>query len=190
MCSFRNVLLLVAAVLSSASTQSFCQTGWTQAQPSIEAWTSKCYRYFGPTAGDNMVPLMPGYNHTACKAKCSAESTTARMLCLMSEAENNFVTRQAQMKGWVAYTQDTSSSDYAEPAGGWGWECGSNYVPTWVPETRGGDEDEDQEPDGRGDSELDVSCAALRRDGYLEDLSCREGGISTFWSHSALLLPP
>ena len=133
-----------------------------------------------------MVPLMPGYNHTACKAKCSAESTTARMLCLMSEAENNFVTRQAHMKGFVAYTQNTSSSDYAEPAGGWGWECGSTYVPAWSPE----DEGDRAEPDNSGDGG-DVSCAMLRAesDGTIKDASCQEGGEDSFWSNGALLGP-
>ena len=186
MCSFRSVLLLVAAVFPSASAQSVCQTGWTQAQPSNETWTSKCYRTFGPMAGaENSVPLMPGYNHSGCKSKCSAESVTARMLCLASEAENVFVSKKTYMKGWVGFTQNTSSSDYEEPAGGWGWECGSTYVPTWTPAALG----DQAEPNDRGESGVDVSCAALSRDSTVHDRSCGEGGVETFWDHSALLGP-
>ena len=187
MCSFQNVLLLVAAVLTSASAQSVCQTGWTQAPSSSEAWSSKCYRNFGPTAADNSVPLMNGLNYTDCKAQCKNDSATARMLCLASDVETNFVAKQQRMKGWIAFTQDSSRSDYVEPAGGWGWECGSTYVPTW--ERPNGDVQEalsDVEPDNQGDGG-EASCATLRRDGTIKDRSCQEGGDLTPWSQSALL---
>ena len=130
---------------------------------------------------------MVGYNHSGCKAACSANTATARMLCLASVAENNFVSKQANMKGWIAFTQNHSRSDYAEPAGGWGWECGSAFVPTWTPAfPELGDE---AEPNNKGESGTDVSCALLRRDGTVHDRSCGEGGVETFWDHSALLGP-
>ena len=187
--SFRGILLLVAAVLPSASAQSVCQTGWTQAPSNSDAWSNKCYRNIGPTVGRSSV-MWPklGYNHSNCKAACKNVSATARLLCPASEAETNFVTKQAHMRGWVAYTQDTSSPDYAEPAGGWGWECGSTYVPAWAPQ-----EDEyasDAQPNDQGEAVwVDVSCAILRRDGFAEDRSCQEGDDTTMWSNSALLGP-
>ena len=189
MYSFRGALLLVAAVLPSASAQSVCQTGWTQAPPSSD-WGNKCYREFGPTASGNMRlhgsdPISGGLTPLACEAACKNDSATGRMLCLASEAEMNFVTKQAYMTGWVAYTQNSSRSDYAEPAGGWGWECGSTYVPPWSPAELGNQGD----PDDRGDNGADVSCAMLRRDGTVEDRSCQEGDVTSFWSNSALLGP-
>ena len=186
MCSFRSVLILAAAVLPSVSAQSLCQTGWTQAPNSSEAWSSKCYRNIGPTIGRGTV-MWPkfGFNHSNCKAECKNASATARLLCSASEAENNFVSKQAYMRGWVAFTQDDSRPDYEEPAGGWGWECGSTYVPPWSPAELGNQGD----PDDRGDNGADVSCAMLRRDGTVEDRSCQEGDVTSFWSNSALLGP-
>ena len=185
MCSFRSVLILAAAVLPSASAQSLCQTGWTQAPSSSEAWTSKCYREFGITSDPKSDPSSGGYNHSGCKAECKAQSATARMLCLTSDAEANFVAKQAYMDGWVAYTQNTSSSDYEEPAGGWGWECGSTYVPTWGADHWSGK----SQPDDMGDNyDEDVSCALLGLDGMLMDYSCSEGdGVPNHWSRGALL---
>ena len=185
MCSFRSVLILAAAVLPSASAQSLCQTGWTQAPNSSEAWTSKCYREFGITSGPKADPSSGGYNHSGCKAECKAQSATARMLCLTSDAEANFVAKQAYMDGWVAYTQNTSSSDYAEPAGGWSWECGSTYVPTWGVDPWQGI----SQPDNMGDNfGEDVSCALFVLDGRLADYGCREGdGTLNHWSRGALL---
>ena len=184
--SFRGVLLLVAAVLPSA--QSVCQTGWTQAPSSSDAWSNKCYRNIGPTVDEAgvMWPKL-GYNHSDCKAVCKNDSATARLLCPASEAETNFVSKQAYMRGWVALTQDTSSPDYAEPAGGWGWECGSTYVPPWAPQEN--TFTSDAEPDNQGDMGSDVSCAYLRRDGFMEDRSCQEGDETTFWTNGALLGP-
>ena len=177
MYSFRGALLLAAAVLPSASAQSVCQTGWTQA-PSTSDWGSKCYRELGPTAAPGgSEPITGGYLPSGCKAACKNESATARMLCLASEAENNFVTKQAYMDGWVAFTQNSSRSDYAEPADGWGWECGSTYVPTW----------DVNEPNNRGRVSGDASCAVLLSDSTVTDKSCLEGDGG--WSRSALLGP-
>ena len=186
--SFRGILLLVAAVLPSASAQSVCQTGWTQAPSSSDAWSNKCYRNIGPTVDESAV-MWPklGYNHSNCKAACKNDSATARLLCPASEAETNFVTKQAHMKGWVALTQDSASPDYAEPAGGWGWECGSTYVPPWAPQEN--TFTSDAEPDNQGDMGADVSCAYLRRDGFMEDRSCQEGDDTTMWTNGALLGP-
>ena len=178
--------MLAVAVLPAVLAQSVCQTGWTQAPPNSD-WGDKCYREFGPTATISMtwgsLSLSVGYNHSACQAACKNESATARMLCLMSGAETSFVTKQAHMNGWVAFTQDSSRSDYVEPAGGWGWECGSTYVPAWAPEE---DEPNDRTLDG---DPVDVSCAALRRDGFMEDMSCQEGDETTLYSTRALLGP-
>ena len=190
MYSFRRVLLLVAAVLPSASAQSVCQTGWTQA-PSTSDWGSKCYREFGPT-GRSMLrphgsdPISGGYTPLACEAACKNDSATGRMLCLTSEAEMTFVVKQAYMTGWVGYTQNSSRSDYAEPAGGWGWECASTYVPTW-----GVDRDGIQQPDNVGMAQEGmVSCAVLFGDSTVSDQSCIEGdGIASIWARRALLTP-
>ena len=190
MYSFRRVLLLVAAVLPSASAQSVCQTGWTQA-PSTSDWGSKCYREFGPT-GRSMLrphgsdPISGGYTPLACEAACKNDSATGRMLCLTSEAEMTFVVKQAYMTGWVGYTQNSSRSDYAEPAGGWGWECASTYVPTW-----GVDRDGIQQPDNVGMAQEGmVSCAVLFGDSTVSDQSCLEGdGIVSSWARRALPIP-
>ena len=179
--------MLAVAVLPAVLAQSVCQTGWTQAPPNSD-WGDKCYREFGPTATRGSISLSVGYNHFACQAACKNESATARMLCLMSGAETSFVTKQAHMKGWVAFTQDSSRSDYVEPAGGWGWECGSTYVPAWAPQE---DDADSQEPNdwggGGGDSGVGASCAALRRDGFMEDMTCQEGDATA--PNSALLVP-
>ena len=72
MFSFPGVLLLVAAVLASASAQSVCQTGWTQA-PSTSDWGSKCYRELGPPERyAHATPTVGGYNHSACNVACRA----------------------------------------------------------------------------------------------------------------------
>ena len=190
MWSFPGVLLLVAAVLPSALAQSVCQTGWTQA-PSSSDWGSKCYREFGPTASGNMRlhgsdPISGGLTPLACEAACKNDSATGRMLCLASEAEMNFVTKQAYMTGWVAYTQNSSRSDYAEPAGGWGWDCASTYVPTWGMDSGG-----HQQPDNSGMAQEGmVSCAVLFGDSTVSDQSCIEGdGIASIWARRALLTP-
>ena len=184
---FRSVLLVVAAVLpiASAENRGVCQTGWTQA-PSSSDWGHKCYREFGHTASPLGEPTTGGYNHSDCKALCKAQSTTSRMLCLASTSEANFVAKQAHMDGWVAYTQDSSRSDYTEPAGGWGWECGSMYTPTWGYD---GSYNGNPQPDNMGDDyDEDVSCAILVLDGTMRDYSCREGdGVVNFWSFGALL---
>ena len=185
----RSVLLLVAAAFPSASAVSVCQSGWTQA-PASSDWGNKCYREFGPTAGSRdpykAETVTGGYTPAQCTAACKSESATGRMLCLASEAETSFVTKQAYMDGWVAYTQDTSAPDYAEPAGGWGWECGSSYVPTWGLDGSGSGPD--QEPNDMANFDLNVSCAFLMSDGTISDQSCLEGdGIQVFWSRSALL---
>ena len=184
MCSFRSVLILATAVLPSASAQSVCQTGWTQG-PSTSDWGNKCYREVGITTGPMGDARSGGYNQSACKAECKSHSATARMLCLTSASEANFVSKQAHMDGWVAYTQDTSSSDYAEPAGGWGWECGSTYVPTWGIDKWSGI----PQPDNMGDNyDEDVSCAVLGLDGMLMDFSCRVGdGRINHYSRGAQL---
>ena len=199
-CSPRSVLLLVAAVLPSASAQSVCQTGWTQS-PNSSDWGNKCYREYGPPKRDPegmiICPDGCGYTYGGCKAHCKNESATARILCPASQVEMDFVTNQAYLDGWVAYTQNTSSSDYAEPAGGWGWECGSTYEPLWELADDGGV----KEPNGRGTMLEDVSCAVLERGGKvverqelpgrLKDQSCLEGnGDAGDWpSHRALLGP-
>ena len=184
-----SVLLLVAAVLPSASAQSVCQTGWTQA-PNSSDWGSKCYRELGPPERDpNAVPTAGGYNYSACSIACKAESGTARMLCLASDAEANFVTKQAYMDGWVGYSQNASRSDYAEPAGGWGWECGSAYTPAWSSSADGLAGQLTPQPDDAGYFSEDVSCGLLKKDG-MEDLSCLEGdGFLTSWSRRVLLNP-
>ena len=183
--SSRGVLLLATAVLPSASAQSVCQTGWTQA-PSSSDWGSKCYRAFGPTAPIHSVPLSTGYNHSGCKAACKNDSTTGtgRMLCLASEAEMTFVAKQAYMKGRVAFTQDSSRLDYAEPAGGWGWECGSTYVPSWSI-----DGDNGVQPSNTGEGDGFVACAKMTHAGTMQDRSCSEGDDTTYWSNRALLGP-
>ena len=189
--SYRGVLLL--AVLPSASAQSVCQTGWTQA-PSSSDWGNKCYREFGPTSPSNIRPhgsdpLSGGYTRLGCEAACKNDSATGRMLCLASEAEMTFVTKQAYMTGWVAYTQNSSRSDYAEPAGGWGWECASTYVPTW-----GLDRGRHQQPDDNGmvqgvAADM-VSCAVLFGDSTISDQNCLEGdGILSPWARRALPIP-
>ena len=185
MCSL-GVLLLVAAVLASASAQSVCQTGWTQAPPTSN-WGSKCYRELGPPIRNpDATPTVGGYNHSACNVACEAESATARILCLASDAETSFVTKQAYMNGWVAYTQNSSRLDYAEPAGGWGWDCASTYVPTW---TTWDSSQFAVQPDNGGNRGEDVSCGFLSKTG-MEDLSCQEGdGTLSSWSRSALLNP-
>ena len=177
----RVLLVVVAAVLPWASAQSVCQTGWTQA-PSSSDWGSKCYRELGPPERDpNGVVTAGGYNYSACSIACKAESGTARMLCLASDAEANFVTKQAYMDGWVGYSQNASRSDYSEPAGGWGWECGSAYTPAWSSSADAEDGNVPQ-PDDAGYFGEDVSCGLLKKDG-MEDLSCLEGdGILTVWS--------
>ena len=87
-----SVLLVVAALLPWASAQSVCQTGWTQA-PSSSDWGSKCYRELGPPERDpEAIIIAGGYNYSACSVACKAESGTARMLCLASDAEAHFVT--------------------------------------------------------------------------------------------------
>ena len=175
-----SVLLVVAAVLPWASALSVCQTGWTQA-PSSSNWGSKCYRELGPPERDpEAIPTAGGYNYSACSIACKAESGTARMLCLASDAEANFVTKQAYMDGWVGYSQNASRSDYSEPAGGWGWECGSAYTPKWS-SLAWSDGQFRPQPDDTG-SLGDASCGFLTKDG-MEDLSCLEGdGIITGWS--------
>lgn len=184
-----SVLLVVAAVLPSAWAQSVCQTGWTQS-PSSSDWGSKCYRELGPPERDpEATPTAGGYNYSACSAACKAESGTARMLCLASDAEADFVTKQAYMMGWVGYTQNASHSDYAEPAGGWGWECGSAYTPAWSSSAWSSEGEARPQPDDAGQFGEDVSCGFLKRRG-MEDLSCLEGdGILTFWSRRVLLNP-
>ena len=164
MYSFRGVLLLVAAVLPSASAQSVCQTGWTQAPPSSD-WGNKCYREFGPVGPSNVReggsdPSSGGYTRLGCDAACKNDSATGRMLCLASEAEMTFVAKQAYMKGRVAFTQDSSRLDYAEPAGGWGWECGSTYVPSWSI-----DGDNGVQPSNTGEGDGFVACAKMTHAG-------------------------
>ena len=186
-----SVLLVVAAVLPWASAQSVCQTGWTQA-PNSSDWGSKCYRELGPPERDpEAIITAGGYNYSSCSVACKAESGTARMLCLASDAEAHFVTKQAYMKGWVGYAQNASRSDYAEPAGGWGWECGSAYTPAWSGSIHGDGPtgEESAQPDDAGEFGEDVSCGFLTKDG-LEDLSCLEGdGILSVWSRRVLLNP-
>ena len=185
-CSPRSVLLLVAAVLPSASAQSVCQTGWTQS-PNSSDWGNKCYREYGPPKRDPegmiICPDGCGYTYGGCKAHCKNESATARVLCPASQVEMDFVAKQAFLDGWVAYTQNTSSSDYDEPAGGWGWECGSTYVPLWELH----DDGSVRQPDGQGSMTEDVSCA-VSKGNRLDDRSCLEGdGDAGDWpSYSAL----
>ena len=177
-----SVLLVVAAVLPWASALSVCQTGWTQA-PNSSDWGSKCYRELGPPERDpEAIITAGGYNYSSCSVACKAESGTARMLCLASDAEANFVTKQAYMVGWVGYAQNASRSDYAEPAGGWGWECGSEYTPAWSSFAWSSEGEARSQPDDAGGVGEDVSCGFLKRRG-MEDLSCLEGdGILTVWS--------
>ena len=46
-----------------------------------------------------------------------------------------------------------------------------------------------EEPNDFSMDGVDVSCAALRRDGFVEDMSCQEGDETTMHSTSALLGP-
>ena len=184
-------MLIAASVLPMTSAQSVCQPGWTQT-PASSAWGQKCYKEFGPTAepmGNANDVCDCGYNYAECKAHCAGQSASARVMCPASKAEITFVSNQAHVGGWIAYTQDSSRSDYAEPAGGWGWECGSTYddVP-WELQPNWGSAQPDDES---ADQHADVSCTLLTSNGTFMDVSCIDGGTgSTPWFRSACIFAP
>ena len=174
------VVLLLA--MPAAVAQTACLPGWTQA-PSSSSWGDKCYKEFGPSADarDGM-PTTGGHNHSECRQVCRSQSTTGRLLCATSSSEIAYVAGSAYMEGWTGYTQDTTASDYAEPAGGWRWEgCVSTYQPTWYQYSSGSR----QTPDDTGNGMTsDVSCTILFADQTINDYACGDGTGSA-WSRCA-----
>ena len=124
--------VLIICHLTTASSQNICPLGWTQG-PASSVWASKCYREIGPVGStQDGVQKSGGYSHAECDAVCKASSTTSRLICLASSAEQTWVTQSGHFEGWTSYVQDPLASDYAEPAGGWGWQgCGSTFSPIW-----------------------------------------------------------
>jgi len=59
-------------------------------------------------------------------AKTTAENLGAYLSSHQTIEENNAVAAMGDFKGWIGLYQDTSDSNYSEPAGGWKWLAPAN----------------------------------------------------------------